>query len=316
MIGVFGSDEVARSAFLSSVGKKSEAEGIVVYHRTEGGRRVSFLDTSDYPGRIQGFARIASLSDHAYYLFPRTGTLSVPDGELAVLLTAAGVGGTLEILDGSSTSDMARAALKGTAVADFSVDERSALSTVVDLSGVAERRDRPPGGTLIYVDRVFSVKGVGTVALGFVLSGSVTVHDKLRPVPGTEGLRLDVRGVQINDQDFESAGRGIRVGLSLRGAEAKELEKTRWLDDGSFVLSNDATMDFEKSSFYRPTIEGRDLHLQLPGELVTARLEATAEGLRAKLPISSPVWDGMRVVVLDLNGKGLRVAGGATLKIR
>ena len=301
---------------MSSVGKKSEAEGIVVYHRTESGRRVSFLDTPDFPSRVQGFARIASLSDHAYYIFPKTGALSVPDGELAVLLTAAGIEGTLEILDGCTTPDMARAALKGTAVADFPVEERTTQSAAIDLSRAGERRDKPPGGTLIYVDRVFSVKGVGTVALGFVLSGSISVHDKLRPVPGPEELRLDVRGIQINDQDFDGAGRGIRVGLSFRGVEAKELEKTRWLDDGSFVLSDDLTMEFEKSAFYRPAVEGRDLHIQLPGELVPARLEAATGGLHAKLAISCPVWDGMRVIAVDLNGKGLRVAGGATLKLR
>ena len=315
LIGVFGGDESLRSAFLSSVGKESEAEGIIVYHRTEGGKKVSFLDTADFPDRIQGVARIASLADHAYYLFPKSGVLTAPDGELAVLLTAAGVDGTLGILDGSSIPDSARASLKGTAVADFPVEERNTSSAAIDLSGVAERRDGAPSGTLIYVDRVFSVKGVGTVALGFVLSGSVSVHDKLRPVPGPGELRLDVRGIQINDMDFDTAGRGIRVGLSFRGVEAKDLEKTRWLDDGSFALSNELIMNFQKSGFYRPVVEGRDLHLQLPGELVPARLDAESGGLRAKLPISSPLWDGMRVVVLDLNGKGLRVAGGAAVKM-
>jgi len=32
----------------------------------------------------------------------------------------------------------------------------------------------------------------------------------------------------------------------------------------------------------------------------------------ASLPCGAPVWEGMRVGVVDLNGKGLRVAGGGT----
>ena len=34
----------------------------------------------------------------------------------------------------------------------------------------------------------------------------------------------------------------------------------------------------------------------------------------ATLPAPVPSWEGMRVVVVDLNGKGLRVAGGGTVR--
>ncbi|HME19278.1 MAG TPA: hypothetical protein VKF15_06070, partial [Nitrososphaerales archaeon] len=194
-IGIFGTDETARSALGSALAKKSEAEGIIVYHRTDAGRKLSLLDTADYPGRIQGVARIASISDHAFYLFPKSGRLSPPDGELAVLLEAFGLPGTIQIIDGSSTPEMAAGALKGTAVARYGVEERNSMSTTVDLSGVAARPDFPPSGTLVFVDRAFSVKGVGTVALGFVLSGTVRLHDQLRPVPSQSELRADVRGI-------------------------------------------------------------------------------------------------------------------------
>jgi len=48
-VGVFGTDQEMKATFESEVAKKSEAEGISVYTRTEGGRRYSFLDTADYP---------------------------------------------------------------------------------------------------------------------------------------------------------------------------------------------------------------------------------------------------------------------------
>lgn len=57
--------------------------------------------------------------------------------------------------------------------------------------------------------------------LGLVLSGSVAIHDKLRLVSGREELRADVKGIQINDEDYDTAVRGIRVWLSLRGAEVR-----------------------------------------------------------------------------------------------
>ena len=312
-VGVFGTEQETKNAFEFSVAKKSEAEEISVFHRVEGGQRFSFLDTSDYPDRVQGYARIASISDHALYLFPKSGELSAPDGELAVLLGSLGLPGTLELMDGSVTPETATSALRGTAVASYRVEERSSASSAIDLSYAGPRHDWPSKGKLIYIDRAFNVKGVGTVALGFVLAGGISIHDQLRAVPGPDGSRIDVKGIQVNDVDVESVGRGIRVGLSLRGVEAKDLEKSYWLDDGSFALTDSPTFRLAKSPFYKQEVIGRDLHLQLPGEMLPASLSGEDLGLvRASLPAPVPVWEGMRAAVIDLNGKALRVAGGAT----
>jgi selenocysteine-specific translation elongation factor len=314
-VGVFGTDQQTKTAFENAVAKKSEAEGIAVFTRTEGGRRYSLLDTADYPDRIQGYARIASLVDHALYFFPNSTKLAAPDGELAVLLGSLGLPGTLVIPDGASTPEGAASALRGTAVAKYRAEERASSSTAVDLSSASPRADFPTGKTLVYVDRVFTVKGVGTVALGFVLSGKVSIHDQLRPIPGPPDLRADVKGIQVSDVDFESAGRGVRVGLSLRGVEPRDLERSHWLDDGSSAVTDSPTFEVSKSSFYRQEILSRDLHLQFPGEMVPARFSASgAGGIAAQLPWSVPVWEGMRASVIDLNGGSLRVAAGATFK--
>ena len=314
LLGVFGTDPEAKSAFESSVAKKSEAEGIAVYTRTEGGRRYSFLDTSDYPDRIQGYARIASLVDHALYFFPKSGRLTAPDGELAVMLGACSVPGTLELIDGVPTPDAAASTLKGTAVAQYRREERQAKSAAIELAYTLPRPDFSGSKTLIYVDRVFTVKGVGTVALGFVLSGSVSLHDQLRPIPGPPDLRADVKGIQVSDVDFDTAGRGIRVGLSLRGVEPKDLERSHWLVDGSFAVSDSLPLEFSKSPFYKQEVDSRDLHVQMAGEMVPARISATATKLTAKLPWQVPLWDGMKGCVVDLNGGSLRVAGGVTCR--
>ena len=315
-IGVFGADGGAKSAFEASVAKKSEAEGMLVHTRTEGGRRYSFLDAPDFPDRIQGYARIASLADHALYFFPPSGKLSAPDGELAVLLGSFGVPGTIEVVDGSVSAEAAAGALRGTAVSKYRAEQRQSGSSAIDLSYAVPRVDLAGGRTLIYVDRVFTVKGVGTVALGFVLSGSVSVHDQLRPIPGAGGLAADVKGIQVNDVDFESAGRGIRVGLSLRGVTPEDLSKSHWLDDGSFSTADALALELSKSPFYRQEIASRDLHIQVPGEMVPARFASDSGGrVLAKLPWAVPVWEGMRASVIDLNGGSLRVAGGATVRL-
>jgi selenocysteine-specific translation elongation factor len=314
-VGVFGTDHEAKASFESSVAKKSEAEGITVYTRTEAGRIYSLLDTSDYPDRIQGYASIASMVDHALYFFPRSGKLSPQDGELAVLLSSFGIPGTIEVVDGAAVPDQAKASLRGTSVANYAVDERQLKSASIDLSQSSPRGDFPTKGTLVYIDRVFTVKGVGTVALGFVLSGSVSIHDQLRPVPGQSELRADVKGIQVSDVDVDLAGRGMRVGLSLRGVEPRDLERSHWLDDGSFALTDAPSFQFVKSPFYKQEVDSRDLHLQLPGEMVPASLSSDGNGkLKARLPWQVPTWEGMKAGVVDLNGGNLRIAGGANCK--
>ena len=94
-----------------------------------------------------------------------------------------------------------------------------------------------------------------------------------------------MKGIQVNDEDYESAGRGVRVGLSLKGVEAKELDKASWLDDGSFKLTDKVNFDFRQSAYYHQNIDGRNLHLQLPGELVMAKIAALpGTGFTASLP--------------------------------
>ncbi|HXW95105.1 MAG TPA: hypothetical protein VEJ19_05310 [Nitrososphaerales archaeon] len=315
MVGVFGTDTHTKTSFEGAVGKKSEAEGMIVYNRTEGGRRYSLLDTSDYPDRIQGYSCIASIVDHALYFYPSSGMVAAPDGELAVLLGAFGLDGTLELVGGSPDPEVVRAMLKGTPVAGYKLDTRDPRSSAVDLSHAFPRSDFPKELTLIYVDRVFTVKGVGTVALGFVLSGKVSTHDQLRPVPGPNDLRADVKGIQVNDVDFESAGRGIRVGLSLRGVEPKDLERTHWFDNGTLQLSSSPSFELAMSPFYKQEVNLRDLHVQLPGEMVPARITSSGgASVTAHLPWQVPVWEGMRAALVDLNGGNLRIVGGLTSK--
>ncbi len=183
-VGVFDTDQQTKTSIETALAKKSEAEGIVVYRRTESGHHISFLDTFDFPDRIQGYARIASIADHEFYVYPSGGRLSSADGELAVLLQSFGLEGTLEVLDGKSRPEDAKTALRDTAIANYPVDERITGSGVLKLEGLHRRADLLPSGTLVYIDRVFPVKGVGTVALGFMLCGEVAIHDELRPVPG------------------------------------------------------------------------------------------------------------------------------------
>jgi selenocysteine-specific translation elongation factor len=311
LLGVFGTDAELKQAFETSVAKRSEAEGTIVYHRNESGRRFYFLDDASFPERIQGYSRIASLVDFGYFVLPSSGNLSAADGELAVLIDSFGLTGAIESIETPFSPEAVSKLFSGLSLGGFPLDSRPKASSVIDLERIPPRMSSPNSGALVYVDRAFSVKGVGTVVLGFTLAGKISVHDKLRLLPGPEGLSAEVKGIQVNDVDYESVGRGLRVGLSLKGIDARDLQKTPWLDDGSTTLSSALKIVLTKSRFYKQELAGRDLHVQLPGEMVPAKILDTTDGM-STLSLSSPVpvWNGMRAVIIDLNARPPRVAGG------
>ncbi|HZB23972.1 MAG TPA: selenocysteine-specific translation elongation factor [Gaiellaceae bacterium] len=76
-------------------------------------------------------------------------------------------------------------------------------------------RDRGEGPARLYVDRVFTLHGVGTVVTGTLWSGSIGAGDRLRIEPS--GLDVRVRSVQVHDRDVARAEAGQRVALNLPG---------------------------------------------------------------------------------------------------
>ncbi len=73
------------------------------------------------------------------------------------------------------------------------------------------------------MDRVFSVKGTGTVATGTVWSGTVRRDDALRAFPG--GVALRVRGVETHGHTAEGAGAGQRAAIALTGADREAIAR-------------------------------------------------------------------------------------------
>ena len=71
------------------------------------------------------------------------------------------------------------------------------------------------------VDQYFNVKGIGLVAIGYVQSGKVNVHDEvlLLPANGTG----NAKSLQVMDDDVDVASAGDRVGLALRNAKEEHL---------------------------------------------------------------------------------------------
>jgi selenocysteine-specific elongation factor len=90
-------------------------------------------------------------------------------------------------------------------------------------AGSAARGRSAAGATRLPIDRVFSMKGFGTVVTGTLVSGRVKVDDDLLVAPGDR--RVTVRGVQVHGVRQAEAVAGQRAALNLSGVDVTELER-------------------------------------------------------------------------------------------
>jgi selenocysteine-specific elongation factor len=93
------------------------------------------------------------------------------------------------------------------------------------LAELADRVEQRPaeGATRLFVDRVFTLRGIGTVVTGTLWSGSIGEGDELRAEPADLDVR--VRSVQVHDTPVERAAAGQRVAVALPGIERRQLAR-------------------------------------------------------------------------------------------
>ena len=82
-------------------------------------------------------------------------------------------------------------------------------------------RPDPHGAIRLWLDRVFAIKGSGTVVTGTLQAGTVRPGDELTVAPAMRTVRI--RGVQSLGAPAAQAGGVARVALNLRGVSTREL---------------------------------------------------------------------------------------------
>jgi elongation factor 1-alpha len=79
----------------------------------------------------------------------------------------------------------------------------------------------------MYVDRTYSVTGVGAVASGTIESGTVEAGDELQLGPMPDGSFRDVavRSIEMHYHRVDRARAGRIVGIALKGVEERDIER-------------------------------------------------------------------------------------------
>jgi selenocysteine-specific elongation factor len=118
-------------------------------------------------------------------------------------------------LGGPSSSIVAVSSLTGEGLDEL----KQALIHAV---GVASARDAQALARLP-IDRVFTMKGFGTVVTGTLVGGTIGKEEELEAFPS--GRRVRVRGVQVHGKPADAAVAGERTALNLAGASTEDLSR-------------------------------------------------------------------------------------------
>ncbi len=75
----------------------------------------------------------------------------------------------------------------------------------------------------MYIDRIFTVKGFGSVVTGTLVEGTIKLEDELMLYPDEQ--KVKVRGIQVHSHKEEKAYAGQRVAVNLAGIDKEKIER-------------------------------------------------------------------------------------------
>ena len=225
-IAVIGSDELARS-----IAKAADQRDVHTYVHKENGpdgaRILSLIRPAKFPERLPPLLNALSTSQAGII---EVSAIDATLGEALVAFASAGIERGLAVINPSEggwvDEDQAKMLFKQAGLGRWTFEVNDGVhlrermyALMDDIQTVLEANANAP--LVLPVDQYFNVKGIGLVAIGYVQSGRVNVHDEvlLLPANGTG----NAKSLQVMDDDVEVATAGDRVGLALRNAKEEHL---------------------------------------------------------------------------------------------
>ena len=223
-IAVIGSDELARS-----IAKAADQRDVHTYVHKENGpdgaRILSLIRPAKYPERLPPFLNALSTSQAGII---EVSAIDATFGEVLVAFASAGIHRGLAVINPPAgewvDEDQVKMLFKQAGLADWTFEANDGThlrermyALMDDIQNVLDANAEAP--LVLPVDQYFNVKGIGLVAIGYVQSGKVKVHDEVlccRPTAQATPNRS-------SDGRRWSCHRRCRVGLALRNAKEDHL---------------------------------------------------------------------------------------------
>ena len=312
---------IAPEGYAGDLGKKGTTSDITFYNLKKGEHTVTFIEPVRYPERLSSLFFAVSMAHQALLVVDE---ISAAFGECVLMLDCAGIRKGMLVLRNYITHGEIAPLIRGTVVENYELvpDEPARIreQLVEEAAAIQEKRENTGRGA-VPVDHAFPVKGIGVVVLGQVARGTISRHDTLRVFP-TQNL-VQVRSIQLHDDDVPSAGPGDRVGLALKGIEVGNLDRGHVLSASDTIISSSTISG--RASLVRywpsPLREQMIIHVGHWMQCLPARIAFVDNSGDWKRPLLTlrtekdlVYFPGDRIILHYLEGGKLRVAGTLDLE--
>lgn len=314
-IGAAGNAE-----WIQNLGKKSSTESdIQLVTFKEGDTNVSLVLPIRFPEKAQPLAYVTLASDAGLLVVP---AINKDVGEIVLAFDAAGVERGAIVLQNYLQPEQIAPILKGTTLEKWTFvpeDKPAQLREVL----ASFAGDIKQGPFRVPIDHHFDVKGIGSVILGFVKQGVVKKHDAFRLYP-TRKI-ASVKSIQVHDVDVDEAVTCEHVGLAVKGAESKDLDRGMVLaPDGTLEVMEERRsfkLEVHISRFYKQGVDnGRVYFLAMGMQIIPVKVKTGLgnPGMIAHLEVETQkpftYAKGEAGIFLDVDSKGSRVIGRASVE--
>jgi selenocysteine-specific elongation factor len=171
------------------------------------------------------------------------------------------------------------------------------------------------------VDRIFAMKGFGSVITGTSISGRTSVGEDLCLYPPEKVAKI--RGIQVHSESVESVEAGHRTAINLQGAETEEISRGMVLATPGSLAPNfmlDCSLMYLSSNSkplkHRTRVRVHIGTAELIGRVSLLESDEVAPGSDSavQLLLESPIacWPGDRYVIRSYSPVAT-IGGGAVL---
>ncbi|MGL4472708.1 MAG: selenocysteine-specific translation elongation factor [Aeromonas hydrophila] len=171
-------------------------------------------------------------------------------------------------------------------------ENMAALHTAIvrQLGDMAEHHaPREQAAPRLYVDRVFTANGTGTVLTGTLQQGSLKVGDKLRLYPADR--EVQVRSLQAYHQSVDEIGAVCRVAVGLKKVPHKEVARGHCLTStvGQCEAATHLIVRLNAESLSGKALRTQEIEVALGSWHGRARFVPIKETRLARLIFTSPI---------------------------
>jgi selenocysteine-specific translation elongation factor len=334
-VAMVGSDELARS-----IAKASDQRDVHTYvHKemTENGTKIlSIIRPAKYPERLRPFLNALSTS--------RAGLLEVESidatlGEALVAFASAGIHEGIAVIAPKGgqwmDEDQVKALFTQAGLGQWTFETNDGILLRERLYAILSRMESTLEAVkehplVVPIDQDFNVKGIGLVAIGYVQSGTIRVHDQVTLLPAHGSG--DVKSLQVMDDDVEFASAGDRVGIALRNAKEDHLngdtmivhpeindKRTGKIVPLALVAHKVSNVRLQRSPFQKKQLETGDVvHASVDLQFVVGRIQ-DCNGDEFVVEWEHPLYirgqDAPSVLLAQLDSKP-RIMGSCTIELK